>query len=538
MASKDKYRIENIQNGRIDFYIPLTFETEQSYDELREKVADCIDQDISHHLAGIEASIRESFSKISDKIHINSEKSENRENSSKEEPFQKKISKSLGKQEPITTANRKQSIGNMTVELQPSINGGIAIKLIPEETKAYATRRDELLHEQKQYEKIYGLAFTNAQDRYVLLPLRLKLVNNQCVWLNAILYIFKNMMGILKIELPLLNVSTEPLMECNYNAYIGSVTNQWDMNFENQATTIDSICDAHLRRIANICKISIHIHPEGILRNTILVRYDGIPKQIENIPDQTQEDLYRIIAAPVMRIECASYKKIAREYLDSQSWGRHNSKYITSTTGGCLSIIDEELLNWHEQQCKKMGIDDLAVMEHFLIRDLCINVEFALVVLLLKQLNATNTYETKKIYQEDINIAQMKYNMNVMFISELQEYSYGTASEQVIAFERMMPYYLKEDIKAAKMQALDRIIADKESKRNNSFQTFMSVAGFIVALLFGLPAIYETLSIIRQFCFFIEKDIPYITATNLSFAVWVLLIVLIIAYMRKKYRKK
>ncbi len=529
MAPKGKLKIERIQSGRIDYYIPLTFETEQSYAELREKVADCIDQDIANHLSSIEASVRESLSKISDKIHINP---------ANKEPFKKKFRKLLCKQETITTANSGQAIGNMTAELLPSKKGGLAVKVIPEETEIYSNRRDELLHEQKQYEQAYGFAFTNAQDRYVLLPLRLKLNNNQYVWLNAILCIFENMMGILKIELPLINVSTEPLMTYNYDAYIGSMKNQWGMNLENQAITIEKICVAYLEKIANSCKIAILIHPEGILRNIILVRYDGMPKQIENIPDQTQEDLYQIIAAPVSKIDCTSYKKIAREYLDSQSWERHNLKYITSTTGGCLSIIDEELLNWQQDRCKAAGIEDSALMDHMLIRDLCINVEFALVIPLLKHLNVTYTYAKKNTNRKEVYGAQMKYNMNVMFISKLQEHCYGSASEQEIAFERMMPYYLKEDIKAAKMQALDRIIADKESQRSNSFQTFMSVAGFVVALLFGLPAIYETLSIIREICCFIEKDIPYLTAANTSFLMWVMLMVLLIAYMWRKYRKK
>lgn len=157
---------------------------------------------------------------------------------------------------------------------------------------------------------------------------------------------------------------------------------------------------------------------------------------------------------------------------------------------------------------------------------------------MLKRLNMIYTYGIKKTGLKGMNNIQTKYNTNVMFISELQEQCYGSASEQVIAFERMMPYYLKEEIVAEKMQALDKIITDERTKRDNSFQTFISIASFIVALLFVLPAIYETLSIIRDLCCFIEKDIPYLTTKNLSFIVWLLLITLIFVSMRKKYRKK
>lgn len=45
----------------------------------------------------------------------------------------------------------------------------------------------------------------------------------------------------------------------------------------------------------------------------------------------------------------------------------------------------------------------------------------------------------------------------------------------------------------------------------------------MLTLIFGLPAIYETVEIIRNVFGFISVDVPIITLENLSVALWILL---------------
>lgn len=45
----------------------------------------------------------------------------------------------------------------------------------------------------------------------------------------------------------------------------------------------------------------------------------------------------------------------------------------------------------------------------------------------------------------------------------------------------------------------------------------------MLALIFGLPAIYESLEIIRNALGFILVDVPIITLENLSVVLWLLL---------------
>lgn len=328
MASKEKVHIEHIQSGRIDFYLPLTFETNLSYSDMRTKVAECINRIIQDHLDGIEESIRSSLTDISEQFHI------------KPKVNNEKKSDLRRKQESTAENHNGKIIGDSaTIEVLPT-ERGIAIKMHPEETVIYNSRREELLNEQNAYEEYYGTTFTGLQDRFVLLPLCVQLCNGKKVWVNSILYVFLNKMGILKIELPINDVSSQPLMDYNHDRYLENVNDQWGMRFNGRDTTVQDISVALIQMIEDACGIAIKLHIEGLMRNIILVRFDGMPKQIDNIPDDIQEELYRIVAAPVMTIECVSIKKEAKEYISKQLWGKHNFAYITKTTGGCLSIID------------------------------------------------------------------------------------------------------------------------------------------------------------------------------------------------------
>lgn len=111
-----------------------------------------------------------------------------------------------------------------------------------------------------------------------------------------------------------------------------------------------------------------------------------------------------------------------------------------------------------------------------------------------------------------------------MYISELQEGCFGTVSAQIETFEKVMPYYLKEKITTDKLNAIDCIIADEEAKKQEALQNVIGFGGLLIAALFGLPAIYETISIIRRMCTFIRWDIPFFTIESFSIFVWVIIV--------------
>lgn len=522
MPPKETKGIEIIQQGRIDFYIPLKFETAINFEGLCKRICDTLNETINDHLTMMQSELKDAYSTVQDKVCI--------EHYGKL-PFSRSIKKWMRdrrelKKTPVSRAN-----DGTFLKISPS-ERGVEVAIKPGEMLAYNDRCEELNSEYEQYKKIYGAGFVNSQQRFILWPINVQLVNGEYVWFNAVLYVFENLMGVLKLELPLVNVSPQALKDYDYDAYIKSVDDKWGLLSTDCELTIRNLRNAYIQRIASKSQLNI-VAQEGMLRNIILARFDGMPKQIHNIPGEVQEDLYRIIAAPISEIGSASYRHTAREYIEKQSWGYHNMKYILSTTGGCLSIVDTSLVDWLSDYYKeqwKVGTldkDDITAIDKSLIRDLCINAEFALLIPLLKHMNSAYIYSMKQIKPEEIHEVQTKFNLNLMFISELQEFCYGSVSEQVEAFEKLMPYYLKEKIVTEKMQSIDRILADEESQRYEKLNNFISIVGLIMALVFGLPAIYDTFKILRNLCTFITCNIPILTIENTSVGVWVLLIIVL-----------
>ena len=142
---------------------------------------------------------------------------------------------------------------------------------------------------------------------------------------------------------------------------------------------------------------------------------------------------------------------------------------------------------------------------------MCVNVEFALIIILLKKTNESNDYFNKIASMKKLSDTRIEYNKNILFISELQENCYGSVSEQTALLEKMMPHYFKHEITSAKKIAIDNILQQNEQEKNERFQNYISTGGLILTLIFGLPSLYETLTIFRSFFSFYPYNIPYLT---------------------------
>lgn len=394
-----------------------------------------------------------------------------------------------------------------------------------------------LFYEQKESSKIYGKRFVEVQERFVLLPFKVELSNGEIVWLNAILYIFANGMGVLKLEMPLINIGIEAFKENDIDSMILKVINKWGNKNCVSEPTLYNIACTYLKSIAEDTGEDVHIYG-GEINYISLIDFDGMPKQINNISHEVQEDLYCIIAAPVPHRNNISFLKNAQEYIQKNSFGRYNINYIVKEMGGCLSYIDRTLL---ETILKENEIENRDDMSYFnlcnrIALEIFVNVEFALLIIILKKLNDCNCYYEKIGEKNDLSKIQKEYNQNILFISELQEECYGSVSDQTKFFEERMCHYLKQDIMDKKLAAIDNILKDEEKKKGEAFQNFLSVGGFVLTLLFGLPALYDTIVIVRNVFAFFPYNVPILTLENFSLFLWIVLNGCILLSMTRKIR--
>ena len=125
----------------------------------------------------------------------------------------------------------------------------VKIHLVSTELEALGQRLDRLHEEQEASSQIYGSGFTSAQDRLILLPFKIELESKETVWLHALLYIFENHMGFLKLELPLINTSPAPLQRNNVDLFISNVINKWKNKNYVSEKSFSHIVEAYLNTL-------------------------------------------------------------------------------------------------------------------------------------------------------------------------------------------------------------------------------------------------------------------------------------------------
>lgn len=537
MSTQDS-NTKKIAYGELHFYYPFKFDNKYSYTQIHKKIEKSpllfTDEYQQKVIDSLGYSLVETFNDI---------KKEFEASSSLNNPCTLKMS-DYQKYKSMKCAPMSINPDDILLEIE---SGESSIKFYIKDADLELLNQ-RIIRLQEEYDislKFYGHNFTNRQDRFLLLPLKIELENGKFTWLYPLIYLFENNMGILKLELPIFDSCIEPLLENDYDRFLTKIINKWNIKNYNSETTLSSIQNFYLSNLLDDIKIDM-VSYSNELKNIILIDFDGIPQHINSIPNDVKEDLFRIICAPVPSRNNTTYSKDADEYLKNHSWGGQGVKYIAKSTGGCLSFIDKTISDYVSDDYKtetKTSVltpfNDYYNLCNKLARDLCVNVKFALIIILLKKTNESNDYFNKIASMKKLSDTRIEYNKNILFISELQENCYGSVSEQTALLEKMMPHYFKHEITSAKKIAIDNILQQNEQEKNERFQNYISTGGLILTLIFGLPSLYETLTIFRKLFSFYPYNIPYLTLENTSIILWLTLngIIILKLYLRKYYPK-
>ncbi len=386
--------------------------------------------------------------------------------------------------------------------------------------------QERLNNEFNRSKDIYGFNFTHSHKKYLLLPCKVKLHNNETVWLNCLVYIFANNMGILKLELPLVNTDITPLQKNNLSLYIKEIKNNWIDKFST-LTDLDDVASTYINIISKNLKVDTIKYNDNI-NHIIFSDFEGLPNNINSIPNKIQENIYSIVSAPLPQIKNISYKSEAREHLQDYSWKTKTTQTILKTTGGALSIIDKNYINEITKIYKKeynvleLEDRDYNNINEITAKNISFDTEFALLIVIFKKMISADYYISKINSLKDMFALNNEYYRNIIFINEMQEECYGSVTEQVSNFEDKMPFYLKKEITNNKSIALDKLLVQYKQKKEAELQDFVTIFGLIISILFGLPAINETLILIRKVLYFIPNFFSHIRLYHLSFIIWFL----------------
>lgn len=507
MGSSKKQTDIKIHSAAIDYYIPVACDNECSLEQLYNSINTWVETTVNNYCSLQEALFKNELEEIQQSLKDN-----------------KDIPR-------FTNSSRSPKTDISSIDISPTDNG-YKIGFKPTCINVLNNKRNELSEEYYSQKSIYGEAFVQAQKRITLPPLKIILHNDNISWLSAIIYMFENKMCILKLELPISDTPSSYLKNSTHDELIKDVLYEWE---EQQVigNTIQDIIDFYKNKLIKHCQTNIEIGK--FLHHIMLADYESMPKQLNQMCDTLREEFYKIITAPVSAVDYVSYNEIAKEYMKTHAWGNHTLKYITNTQGGCLSSIDGYLLTWAQE--KVNGVVDINTARECAIKTLRTNVDLCFIIIALKRTNIEYVIYSRATMPQNTHEIQKKYNANKIYIIELLNNVYGTVREQLEFFEKTMCYYVDNQLLEDKLDVLQKIQIAEEEHHKEKFQNFLSISGVALAIIFGLPAIYDTISILKRLMLFANFDVPYISVFDLSFIIWGVASVLFSRHIYKKIHK-
>lgn len=492
-----------INNGAIDFYYGLMIETKLTFENLCDNIGKRIDESIEKYNNHIKISFQND---IEQAILKNGLEGEIRI---------KDVDKSKIMAQINETADLKDEICG--IEFDVTDNG---FKILPctRVGNYLSFMNDESMYDFDFSKNYYGNVYVNSQNRFILPPIKVELENNTTTLLSAILFVFQNKAAVLRLTLPIDNVDSQPLKSNEIDNYIKSAKTLYGFPVQLKNKSIEDMQACYCQFLAGTNKVESVVCFKKIV-NIILANHSYMVNNIKKIPNELKEDIYKISVAPVQERNGVSYVEEAKKHFDKNSFFFNGIGYVLSSMGKCVSIVDTSVLNFIKEKY------DEKVVFNKIIGDLRRNIEFTITIILLKNINDSYTFEQKGLFNNKLSKVKNDYNRNKIFISILQNGVYGSVRELTDLFEKGMTFILDMKNTEDRMCALNNILEEEKSARTLQLQNVVSVVGLIFTIIFGLPSINETLSYIRNLCFFIERDIPFVSIENISFTIWCLTII-------------
>lgn len=513
---KRNQSLNYIKNGAIDFYYGLKFETKLDYEKLCNKIQEKIDGSFQNYNNYVKTVFQEN---IKEAIH---------QTGLENEIYIKDTDKAKIKDKFYELSDLKDEITNIELDFT---DNGFRIKPITIVENYLNKMYGEGKFDFDFSERIYGDFYVESQTRFVLPPIKVELQNGSVKLLTAMIFVFNNNAAVLRLTLPIDNTDSEPLMLNNMSDYIVSTQPIYGSLLQLEGNSINAIQDCYCRYIASVKKVTSVVSYKRIV-NIILANHSGMFNDVKNIPNKIKEDIYKISMAPVQERDGVSYTEESINHIEKNGFFFNGMGYILSNMGKCISIVDNTVVDFAKQNFEKEIVFDK------LINDIRRNIEFTIIILLLKNINDSYYFYKKGLYNSNLSKVKNEYNKNRIFISLLQDDVYGSVREITSKFEENMTFFLDVKNVEERIDALNSILDEEQSNRILQLQNALSIVGLIFTIIFGLPAINDTLTHIRQLCYFITYDIPFVSIENISFSLWFLMSVGMGLFVLHKLKRK
>lgn len=522
MTKKDRNHINEVQHGRIDFYYPIKIETKKNIDEILDSIERSPFVVNDEFFAKMQVRNTEETKKMASYIHQQFVK--------EGLPFRRRELAEVDEKkiEPtsVSEINSKQVIFGI------SETGGLTIHV----NNATQVIVEDQLRRRKQWQeyvdRIYGAAFSNSYAHYLINPFEIELVNGSKEYMTCELYCFANKILILKLQVPFTNLESCTIKEGGeLENIVRKITDPNEVLLNGSCSSVYEVAKKICDEIRNQFDEEVYLKLYRRIWNLILSEFDNMPHDADVISGEIKEELYKMVCAPVSDLGITNYKDDAKKYFNEFECPLHNTRYLVKSTGGCLSYVDDKLRVFYiERTYKKLMKEDkklsnidsesLNYLMRLLADNIALNCEFAILMTLLEKTMYADVINKKQFNLESHDSIEKEYDENRIFLTEIVEDTYGTVYEQAQFFRNKMYIYMKKREAEEKLDAINSLRLRETEKSKEAYKDFLSIMGFTISLVFGLPAIYNTIIVLRTSMSFFVLDVPYLRIDTLSIFIW------------------
>lgn len=392
-------------------------------------------------------------------------------------------------------------------------------------TLGYCEQLDSSLEvEQEHFAKYYGEWPCSVQARFVLSPWLVRFVDGKRAYLNVIIILLANGIGFIKFELPLAGITYDTLS----THYLCDLIHSFKL-LKPDTVERDSIFD-----VASFLADGLAKESQATIRmstdcfdHLILADFDGQVDDFSELDKNVKEALFRISHRPVPPRRVGFYCEDAEKFFADQSLDYGLVRVLMNPIGRCTSLMSAQFRNNYDQnEMDEAGNISLARCGE--INDLRLvnsQLEFAILVMMMKRINNERLLAEQLVGSMDCLNARRRYESGKMFLIEFQSHCFGSVKEQIKTFEQKMPFYVRSEELAEKNSAFEAIMEINREERRWRLEYFAAIMGLLLVVLFALPSVRDTVSILREMIPL--GDVPWVTIDSMSIALWILFLLVI-----------
>ncbi len=368
---------------------------------------------------------------------------------------------------------------------------------------------------------MYGLKGVTGKQLLFLAPVICE--TNDGIWasISITCNMFFNGSGILVVDLPLENIPIAPFLELEYKKIYKKLISLADEHngykcVDKGQVWLDCIANEYIEKIAEITGYEIDKY--DCFHMLLIGSFANFEHLEQNISYEFKEVIYRFLCAPVYS------EKVTHQELDNllkeSKFGLLTAQYYFSEGARGIAF---STLEGNEVELKLLGLD----------AGMMLPVE----VCLLDKINYDSTLEKARKFNVN-NIEQIKtqYLSNETFILGLRSQCRGTAHKMIDFMRKRLKYYLNTELFNDEYRNINEILVMRKNSVNEKLTIAISYLGFLIASVFSLPMIFDTVSVLRD----VLKvyNIPYITVEGTATCIWTIFLALSGCFFGKHIKNK